>query len=62
VIGKLGFIFVITVVGCAFAGLVFTTDMTIAQDIRNSTADYQDREVVILGEVSEIRSPYSGKK
>ncbi len=61
-IGKLGIIFVITVVGCVFAGLVFTTNMTIAQDIRNNTADYQDREVVILGEVSEITSPYSGRK
>ena len=61
-IGKLGIIFVITVVGCAFAELVFTTNMTIAQDIRNSTADYQDREVVILGEVSEITNLYSGRK
>ena len=60
--GKLGIISVITVVGYAFAGLIFTTNMTIAQDIRNSTADYQDREVVILGEVSEIRNLYSGRK
>ena len=61
-IGKLVIISVITVVGRAFAGLVFTTDMTIAQDIRNSTADYQDRDIGILGEVSEIRNPHSGRK
>jgi len=59
---KAGTIFVITVAGSALAGLVFTTEISAAQDINNNTAAYHDREVGILGEVSEITSPYSGRK
>lgn len=59
---KAGIIFVITVARCALVRLVFTTEIGAAQDIRNNTAVYQDREVGILGEVSEITSPYSGRK
>jgi len=59
---KAGIIFVITAAGCALVGFVFTTEISTAQDIKNNTAAYQDREVVILGEVSEITSPYSGRK
>lgn len=59
---KAGIIFVITVARCALVGFVFTTEISTAQDIKNNTAAYQDREVGILGEVSEITSPYSGRK
>lgn len=59
---KARIIFVITVAGSALAGLVFTSEISTAQDTKNDTAAYQDIEVRILGEVSEIRSPYSGRK
>jgi len=59
---KAGIIFVITAAGCALVGFMFTTEISTAQDIKKNTAAYQDREVGILDEVSEITSPYSWRK
>jgi len=55
VVKKLGIILaIIVVVGvCVFAGLIFTTDITPAQDINDNPANYQGKEVMILGEVSD---------
>ena len=52
---KLGTILaILVVVGvCAFAGLVFTTDITPIGDIIDNPANYEGKQLMILGEVSD---------